>query len=42
MHENLKEVIESIVGGESQSSKSVKDIAGFLTTKDITDAYLVF
>lgn len=41
MHENLKEVIESIVGAEQQSGRS-SDIAGFLTTKDITEAYLVF
>lgn len=40
IHENLKEVIESIVG--SDTSKQSKDLGGFLTTKDITDAYEVF
>jgi hypothetical protein len=41
MHENLKEVIESILGQE-HVGKPTRDIAGFMTTKEISDAYQVF
>lgn len=44
MHENLREVIESIVGSDHsyQGKSNQRDITGFMTTNEISDAYLVF